>query len=149
MLERGASVGRIVTRVSISNPLDPSHEIAFDALVDTGSAYLVLPEAWRERKVVFPTGGEIRLPPPSRADIEAEGVELVEERDQTLLMDNTVLVSGQVQRVTEFEQGFPIHYGRSAADYTEVPKALERFSEAARAAGLSTRVPAPGEWFMI
>ena len=43
----------------------------------------------------------------------------------------------------------PIHYGRSAADYTEVPKALERFSEAARAAGLSTRVPAPGEWFTI
>jgi len=82
---------------------------------------VIHPEAWRERKVVFPTGGEVRLPPPSRADIEAEGVELVEERDQTLLMDNTVLVSGQVRRVTEFEQGFPIHYGRSDAGWEPDP----------------------------
>jgi 7,8-dihydropterin-6-yl-methyl-4-(beta-D-ribofuranosyl)aminobenzene 5'-phosphate synthase len=82
---------------------------------------VIHPEAWRERKVVFPTGGEVRLPPPSRADIEAEGLELVEERDQTLLMDNTVLVSGQVQRVTEFERGFPIHYGRSDAGWEPDP----------------------------
>jgi 7,8-dihydropterin-6-yl-methyl-4-(beta-D-ribofuranosyl)aminobenzene 5'-phosphate synthase len=46
---------------------------------------VIHPEAWRERKVVFPTGAEIRLPPPSRADLEAEGLELVEERGQTLL----------------------------------------------------------------
>lgn len=73
---------------------------------------VIHPEAWRERKVVLPTGAEIRLPPPSRADLEAEGLELVEERRQTLLLDDTVLVSGQVERVTEFEQGFPIHFAR-------------------------------------
>jgi 7,8-dihydropterin-6-yl-methyl-4-(beta-D-ribofuranosyl)aminobenzene 5'-phosphate synthase len=73
---------------------------------------VIHPEAWRERKVVLPTGAEIRLPPPSRADLEAEGLELVEERGQTLLLDDTVLVSGQVERVTEFERGFPIHFAR-------------------------------------
>ena len=73
---------------------------------------VIHPEAWRERKVVLPTGAEIRLPPPTRADLEAEGLELVEERRQTLLLDDTVLVSGQVERVTEFEQGFPIHFAR-------------------------------------
>ena len=73
---------------------------------------VIHPEAWRERKVVLPTGAEIRLPPPNRADLEAEGLELVEERRQTLLLDDTVLVSGQVERVTEFEQGFPIHFAR-------------------------------------
>jgi 7,8-dihydropterin-6-yl-methyl-4-(beta-D-ribofuranosyl)aminobenzene 5'-phosphate synthase len=82
---------------------------------------VIHPEAWRERKVVFPTGRELRLPPPSRADIEAEGLEVVEERDQTLLLDDTVLVSGQVRRVTEFEQGFPIHYGRSDAGWEPDP----------------------------
>src|SRR5690348_1315850 len=40
---------------------------------------VIHPEAWRERKVVFPTGTEVRLPPPSRLDLEAEGVEVVEE----------------------------------------------------------------------
>jgi 7,8-dihydropterin-6-yl-methyl-4-(beta-D-ribofuranosyl)aminobenzene 5'-phosphate synthase len=82
---------------------------------------VIHPEAWRERKVVFPTGTELRLPPPSRADIEAEGLQLVEERGQTLLLDDTVLVSGQVERVTEFEQGFPIHYVRSAGGWEPDP----------------------------
>lgn len=31
------------------------------------------PDAWRERKVVFPTGNEIRMPPPSRNDLDREG----------------------------------------------------------------------------
>ncbi len=66
---------------------------------------VVHPEAWRERKVVFPTGTELRLPPPSRADLEAEDLRLVEERGQTLLLDDTILVSGQIERVTEFEKG--------------------------------------------
>ena len=71
---------------------------------------VIHPEAWRERKVVLPTGTEIRLPPPNRRDLEAEGVQLVEERNQTLLLEDTLLVSGQVERVTDFERGFPIHY---------------------------------------
>ena len=50
---------------------------------------VIHPEAWRERKVVLPTGTEIRLPPPNRRDLEAEGVQLVEERNQTLLLENT------------------------------------------------------------
>ena len=82
---------------------------------------VIHPEAWRERKVVFATGTEIRLPPPSRADLEAEGLELIEERGQTLLLDDTVLVSGQVERVTGFEQGFPIHYARSDGGWEPDP----------------------------
>jgi 7,8-dihydropterin-6-yl-methyl-4-(beta-D-ribofuranosyl)aminobenzene 5'-phosphate synthase len=64
---------------------------------------LLHPGAWRDRKLSFPTGAELRLPPPSRADLEAEGLEVVEERGPTLLLDNQVLISGQVPRVTEFE----------------------------------------------
>jgi 7,8-dihydropterin-6-yl-methyl-4-(beta-D-ribofuranosyl)aminobenzene 5'-phosphate synthase len=82
---------------------------------------VIHPDAWRERKIVFPTGSELRLPPPSRPDLEAEGVEVVEERRQTLLIDGTVLVSGQVERLTAFEQGFPIHYTRSNAGWQPDP----------------------------
>jgi 7,8-dihydropterin-6-yl-methyl-4-(beta-D-ribofuranosyl)aminobenzene 5'-phosphate synthase len=78
---------------------------------------VVHPEAWRERKIVFPTGTELQLPPPSRRDLEAEGVEVIEEVGQTLLLDSTMLVSGQVERRTEFERGFPIHYARSQAGW--------------------------------
>jgi 7,8-dihydropterin-6-yl-methyl-4-(beta-D-ribofuranosyl)aminobenzene 5'-phosphate synthase len=82
---------------------------------------VIHPDAWRERKVAFPTGAEIRLPPPSRADLEAEGLQLIEERDQTLLLGDTILVSGQVERATDFEKGFPIHYVHSAHGWEPDP----------------------------
>ena len=82
---------------------------------------VIHPEAWRERKVVFPTGAEVQLPPPSRRDLEAEGVEVIEEPKQTLLLDSTVLVSGQVERLTAFENGFPIHYARSGSGWERDP----------------------------
>jgi 7,8-dihydropterin-6-yl-methyl-4-(beta-D-ribofuranosyl)aminobenzene 5'-phosphate synthase len=66
---------------------------------------VIHPDAWRERRIAFPSGGELRLPPPSRYDPEAEGLEVVEERAHSLLLDGMVLVSGQVERVTEFETG--------------------------------------------
>jgi 7,8-dihydropterin-6-yl-methyl-4-(beta-D-ribofuranosyl)aminobenzene 5'-phosphate synthase len=78
---------------------------------------VIHPEAWKERKIIFPTGTELQLPPPSRRDLEAEGVEVIEEVGQTLLLDSTVLVSGQVERLTAFEQGFPIHYAHSEAGW--------------------------------
>jgi len=66
------------------------------------------PDVWRERRVVFPTGHEISMPPPSHADLDREGVEIIEERSPTLLLDGMVLVTGQVDRVTDFEKGFPL-----------------------------------------
>ena len=82
---------------------------------------VIHPEAWRERKIIFPTGTELRLPPPSRSDLEAEGVEVIEESGQTLLLDSTVLVSGQVERTTAFEQGFPIHHAHTKAGWEPDP----------------------------
>jgi 7,8-dihydropterin-6-yl-methyl-4-(beta-D-ribofuranosyl)aminobenzene 5'-phosphate synthase len=78
---------------------------------------VIHPEAWRERKIVFPTGTELQLPPPSRRDLEAEGVEVIEESGPTLLLDSTILISGQVERLSAFEQGFPIHYAHSEAGW--------------------------------
>ncbi|HET7048717.1 MAG TPA: MBL fold metallo-hydrolase [Solirubrobacteraceae bacterium] len=82
---------------------------------------LIHPDAWRERRVAFPSGGEVRLPAPSRHDLEAEGLEVVEERAHSLLLDGTVLVSGQVERTTEFETGFPIHEARDGDGWQPDP----------------------------
>jgi 7,8-dihydropterin-6-yl-methyl-4-(beta-D-ribofuranosyl)aminobenzene 5'-phosphate synthase len=82
---------------------------------------VIHPEAWKERKLVFPTGAEVRLPPPSRRDLEAEGAEVIEEPGQTLLLDSTVLISGQVERLTGFENGFPIHHAQSGSGWEPDP----------------------------
>ena len=68
------------------------------------------PDAWRERRVVFPTGAEIRMPPPSHNDLDREGWDIIEERGPSILLENKVLVTGQVERVTEFEKGFPLQH---------------------------------------
>jgi 7,8-dihydropterin-6-yl-methyl-4-(beta-D-ribofuranosyl)aminobenzene 5'-phosphate synthase len=72
------------------------------------------PDAWKDRKIVFPTGTEIHMPPPSANDLDREDVTLVEDRGPSLLLDGCLLVSGQVERTTTYEKGFPVHYARSA-----------------------------------
>jgi 7,8-dihydropterin-6-yl-methyl-4-(beta-D-ribofuranosyl)aminobenzene 5'-phosphate synthase len=79
-----------------------------------GSMPLVVhPDAWRERKVVFPTGEEIRMPPPSHQDLDREGWQVVEERGPSMLLAGSVLVTGQIDRVTDFEKGFPLQYAQT------------------------------------
>lgn len=45
---------------------------------------------------------EVDAPPPSRADLEREGLDALDERGPTPLIDGALLVSGQVERVTDF-----------------------------------------------
>lgn len=71
---------------------------------------VIHPEAFRMRKLVLPDGHEVRLPPPSRSDLAAEGIELIEEVGPSCLLEEAVLVTGQVPRRSDFEKGFPIHY---------------------------------------
>jgi len=81
-------------------------------LARTGRRRLPLvlhPEAFRLRKVALPDGREILLPPPDRAGIEQEGVEILSERGASLLLDGLALVTGEVARTTEFEKGFRGH----------------------------------------
>ncbi len=42
-------MGRIVVEATIENAADPDNSIVCDVLVDTGAAYLTLPNAWRSR----------------------------------------------------------------------------------------------------
>ena len=79
----------------------------------SGLPLILHPDAWLDRKIVFPDGTEVAAPPPNRMDLDREGVEVIEERGPTLLLDNHILVSGQVDRVTDFEPGFPVQYRRS------------------------------------
>lgn len=79
------------------------------------------PDAWKQRKVVFPTGAETRMPPPSHNDLDREGWEILEERGPSLLLEDSVLVTGQVDRVTDFEKGFPLQYELTDHGYEPDP----------------------------
>ena len=42
-------MGRIVTQVKLTNFADPHKTLSMSMLVDTGAAYITLPNAWRDR----------------------------------------------------------------------------------------------------
>ena len=86
-----------------------------------GMPLVIHPDAWRDRKVVFPTGAEFHLPPPSRQDLDREGVAVSEERQPSMLIDDTVLVTGEVERVTKYERGLPGSQARMDAGWEPDP----------------------------
>jgi len=62
---KATQMGRIVTQVRLTNFTDPAKTLAVSALVDTGSAYITLPTAWRESLGELEELGEVEV---ERAD---------------------------------------------------------------------------------
>jgi 7,8-dihydropterin-6-yl-methyl-4-(beta-D-ribofuranosyl)aminobenzene 5'-phosphate synthase len=89
------------------------HTTGMDGLVRAvGRAQLpvmIHPEFWSRRRVALPGREPIELPSTSRRALEGAGFDLVERRQPSFLLDGSLLVTGEVDRTTEFEQGFPVH----------------------------------------
>jgi len=94
----------------------PDHAMGLTGLIERLGARnlpLVLhPDAYLERKLVLPNGTEVNLPAPKKTDFRQESIEFIEEVGPSMLINDMVLVSGEVARTTEFEKGFRIHYAR-------------------------------------
>lgn len=82
---------------------------------------LLHPDAFLERKVIFPDGHEIDLPPPDRRILSQDGIEFIEERGPSYVLGGLVLVTGQVHRTTDFETGFPLHYALRNEEWQKDP----------------------------
>ena len=54
-------MGRIIAPVVITNAINTEYRIAFDALVDTGASYMVLPEEWKKKLGDIESIGTIEL----------------------------------------------------------------------------------------
>ncbi len=65
------------------------------------------PDAYLKRKNIQGDGHESEHFPPSKKDLEAEDVEILEERGPTMLIGEHALVTGQIPRTTPFEKGQP------------------------------------------
>lgn len=68
---------------------------------------VVHPGIWTRRRLGAPGGEPTELPTLSRSSLEGEGFSVLERREPSLLLDGSVLVTGEVDRVTEFERGMP------------------------------------------
>ena len=73
----------------------------------TNLPVIIHPDFWNRRRIVFPGRDPIELPTTSGRALEGLGFEIVEERQPSFLLDGSVLVTGEVPRVTGYEPGFP------------------------------------------
>jgi 7,8-dihydropterin-6-yl-methyl-4-(beta-D-ribofuranosyl)aminobenzene 5'-phosphate synthase len=64
------------------------------------------PAIWTRRRLELPGGQAVELPTLSRSALEHEGFEVIERRHPSLLVGG-ILITGEVDRVTEFERGMP------------------------------------------
>ncbi|UCE09120.1 MAG: MBL fold metallo-hydrolase [Candidatus Thorarchaeota archaeon] len=75
-----------------------------------GLPLLLHPDSFLHRKLILPTGIEVKMPSPSRTSIQDNNIEVIEETGPSFLLDETMLVSGEVPRESSFETGLPYHY---------------------------------------
>jgi 7,8-dihydropterin-6-yl-methyl-4-(beta-D-ribofuranosyl)aminobenzene 5'-phosphate synthase len=105
------------------------HTTGLDGLVRAlGRANLPVylhPEAWAQRRIALPGRDPWELPTPSKNAIRGAGFEIVEERKPSFLFDGSLLVTGEVDRTTDFETGFPIHQARRNGDWQPDPLILD------------------------
>ena len=70
---------------------------------------LIHPEVWARRRLAIPGGEPFELPATSRRALNEAGFDVIEQRQPSFLYDRSVLITGEVDRVTGFEKGFAIH----------------------------------------
>jgi 7,8-dihydropterin-6-yl-methyl-4-(beta-D-ribofuranosyl)aminobenzene 5'-phosphate synthase len=89
------------------------HTTGLDGLVRvlgrTNLPVIIHPEFWNRRRIAIPGHEPFELPSTSRSALQGAGFEIVEDKQPSFLLDGSLLVTGEVDRTTEFEKGFPIH----------------------------------------
>ena len=76
-----------------------------------GLPLTVHPLVWSRRRLALPGRPEWELPTLSRASLEGEGFKVIERRQPSVLLDGSVLITGEVDRTTDFEHGMPVPRG--------------------------------------
>jgi len=69
----------------------------------------VHPEFWSRRRVVIEGSEPRELPTTSRGALEDAGFEVIEQARPSFLLGGSVLITGEIDRSTLFEDGFPGH----------------------------------------
>ncbi|MDQ3166231.1 MAG: MBL fold metallo-hydrolase [Actinomycetota bacterium] len=86
---------------------------------------VIHPEFWNRRRVTFPGREPWELPSTSRSALEAVGFDIIEDRQPSFLLHDSVLVTGEVDRTNHFELGFPIQEVRRGRRWEPDPLVLD------------------------
>jgi 7,8-dihydropterin-6-yl-methyl-4-(beta-D-ribofuranosyl)aminobenzene 5'-phosphate synthase len=95
------------------------------AIGKTELPVMIHPEFWSRRRIRFPGLDPAELPATSRPALEGMGFEIIEERRPSFLLDESVLITGEVDRTTEFETGFKGHERLEGAEWKPDPLILD------------------------
>ena len=101
----------------------------------TNLPVLLHPEFWARRRLAIPGGEPFELPTTSRRALEDAGFDVIEQRQPSFLYDQSVLITGEVDRVTGFEKGFPIHQAWRGQSWEPDPLILDDQALIAHVAG--------------
>ena len=67
------------------------------------------PDFWLRRRVALPGREPYELPTTSQEKVRLAGFPVIEGREPSLLLGGGLLVTGEIERTTEFEQGLAVH----------------------------------------
>jgi 7,8-dihydropterin-6-yl-methyl-4-(beta-D-ribofuranosyl)aminobenzene 5'-phosphate synthase len=87
------------------------HTAGIDGLIRavgrTNLPVLIHPHFWRRRRIVLPGREPLEIPTTSRRALAEAGFDIIEEQQPSFLFDRSVLITGEVPRITGYEPGFP------------------------------------------
>ncbi|HUZ51200.1 MAG TPA: MBL fold metallo-hydrolase [Streptosporangiaceae bacterium] len=87
------------------------HTTGLDGLIravgQVNMPVLIHPHFWRRRRMLIPGAEPREVPTTSRQALTGAGFEIIEDRQPSFLLDGSVLITGEVPRVTGYEPGFP------------------------------------------
>jgi 7,8-dihydropterin-6-yl-methyl-4-(beta-D-ribofuranosyl)aminobenzene 5'-phosphate synthase len=90
-----------------------------------GMPMVVHPHVWARRGLMA-SDGRREFPTLSRRALAGEGFEVVERRQPSLLVEGGVLITGEVDRATEFERGMPApHQEWTGAEWRHDPLVID------------------------
>ncbi len=105
------------------------HTTGLDGLIRrlgrTHLPVLIHPDFWNRRRLVIPGGRLFELPTTSRAALQGAGFQIIEDRQPSFLFNGSVLVTGEVDRTSEYEFGFPVQEAWHAGAWQPDPLVLD------------------------
>jgi 7,8-dihydropterin-6-yl-methyl-4-(beta-D-ribofuranosyl)aminobenzene 5'-phosphate synthase len=93
-----------------------------------GMPIVIHPHAFRPRTLKIPDGTQAKFPPLVAEELEAAGATVMCREEASTIAEDTILVTGQIPRITEFERGFPIQF--ATVDGVEEPDPLTHDDQA-------------------
>jgi len=105
------------------------HTTGIDGMVRavgrTNLPVLLHPHFWRRRRIELPGREPLELPTTSKQALVGAGFEIIEAEQPSFLFGRSVLITGEVPRVTGYEPGFPGQQAYLAGRWRPDPLVLD------------------------